>query len=99
MSVQEQQNVVERYKKHSCVNYSASHVILKINRKVEYPEEEEWVTDQLNLHWHTGIPISMKYLMQLLRQHVVCRKLFDDMLKSSKAPAKNNPRNGCDELF
>ena len=81
------------------MKYNASRVILKINLKVKYPEEEEWATDQLNLYYNNGIPICMEYLMQLLRQHVVCRKLFDDMLKSSKAPAKNNPRNGCDELF
>ena len=62
-------------------------------------EEEEWVTDQLNMHWNTGIPVSMEYLMQLLWKHVVHEKLFDAMLKSSKAPAQKNPSNGCDLLF
>ena len=42
-------------------------------------EEEEWVTDQLNLHWNTGIPISMEYLMQW--QHAVCGNLFKLLYK------------------
>ena len=64
--------------------------ILKINQKEEYREEEEWVTDQMNLNCNTGIPISMEYPMQLLRQHVVLGKIFDALLKSSKdtAPEK-----------
>ena len=80
--------MVARSKKHSYLKYNATCVILKINQKVKYPEEEEWVTDQLNMHWDTGIPISMEYLMQLLWKHVVHEKLFDAMLKSSKAPAQ-----------
>ena len=46
------------------------------------------MTDQIRLCWNTCIPISMEYLMQLLQLHVVRGKLFDAMLKSSKAPAQ-----------
>ena len=64
--MKKQQIIAERYQKHSYMKYNASRVILKINRKVKYPEEEECVTDQLNLHWNTSIPISMEYLIQIL---------------------------------
>ena len=46
------------------------------------------MTDQMNLNWNTGIPIFMEYLMQLLHQHVVSGKLFDAVLKYSKAQAQ-----------
>ena len=90
MSVQKPRSMVARSKKHCYMKYNASWDILKINRKVKYPEEEEWVTDQLSLHCNTGILISMEYLMKLLRHHVVCEKLFDVMLKSSKGPAQKH---------
>ena len=46
------------------------------------------MTDQLNLYWNTGIPLYMEYLMQLLQKHVFCGKVFDAMLKFSKASAQ-----------
>ena len=57
------------------------------------------MTDQMNLHWNTVIPIYMEYLIQLLRKNVVHGKLFDEMIKSSKSPAQKPPSNGCDVLF
>ena len=82
ISVQKQRSMVEMSQKKGHMKYYLSHVILKINRKIKYPKEEEWVTHQLNFHWNTGIPISMDYLMQLLQKHVVSGKVFDAMLKS-----------------
>ena len=75
-------------KKNSYMKYNASRVIPNINQKVKYPEEEEWLTERLNLHFNTGIPISMEYLMQLLRQHVMCGKLFDVYSNSQRIQLK-----------
>ena len=88
MYVHKRWSMVARPKKHSNTKFNASRVILKTNRKVKYPEEEEWATDQLNLYWNTGIPISMEYMMQLPHQHVVHGKLFYAMLKYSEALAQ-----------
>ena len=45
MSMQKRQSMVANPKNHSYMKYNASRVILKINQKLKYPEEEEWITD------------------------------------------------------
>ena len=97
MSVHNRWSMVMISKIYSYTKYNASCVILKINRRVKYPEEEDWLIDQINLRWNTGIPISTEYLMQLIRQHFFVESYL--MQCSNPHKVKIQPINSCDVLL